>query len=604
MNSSNYQAVTRKAVNHELFLLGYANLPVTGAGHSLLSILTVLAAHETVPNATLAWWLTYMLTIAVLYGFEYWNFSDYSRSDSSNEDELQRWRTHRQSIQLFSALGWGGLGFLLVPGAEVHNILIMSAFTGMVGYSAAGNTANDARGFAISAVASTGMLVSQLTSTFGREATVLSTMTILYSIVLTLVVKNTSAAMRETIRLRMANQELASENARQAALAEKANRDKSEFLAAASHDLRQPVHALLLLIEAYRQGDAQAAIHPLILQITAAGQSINGLFNALMELSRLESGTEMPNWGTVRVTSAVRSALDSVRPQADKRRLTVRAYVSKALAYVNVRTDRVLLERIVVNLLSNAIRYTNQGGVLIVLRKAHQDDGLWLEVWDTGVGISTPNLARIFDPYVQIGNRERDHSKGLGLGLSIVRHATELLGIRISVVSRPGKGSRFRLYFAPALMLEEALPSVPAALSETIGQPQAILTGRRILLIEDNPMVIQAMQALLGGWQMDLRCDTGADDTVLSMKDPHWSPECIISDFRLPGPKTGIELLDALLEQYPDAVGILQTGELAKEVHAQAEDAGYLVLSKPVSAQTLASTLCAVLERRTVERLA
>jgi len=600
---SAHHVATRHAVNHELFLLGYKNLPVTGVGHSLLSILTVWAAAGTVGNTTLTWWLGYMLTIGALYGFEHWNFRAYARGDISGPHELQRWRMHRQTLQFFSAAGWGGLGFLLVPGAEMHNIVIMTAFTGMVGYSAASNTANDVRGFAVSALASSGILVSQLATAFGREAAALSIMTILYSAVLTVVVKNTSATMRETIRLRMSNQALAAENARQAALAERANRDKSEFLAAASHDLRQPVHALLLLIEAYRQGDPKAASHPLVRQIAAAGQSINGLFSALMELSRLESGTEKPSPVPIKLRAAMQAAIDNIRPQGDQKKLVLRTFVSKALAQTTVYTDKVLLERILGNLLSNAIRYTSHGGVLLALRKAHGSDGLWLEVWDTGMGIAQVDQKRIFDPYVQIGNRERDRSKGLGLGLAIVRHAAELLGMGVSLYSRVGHGSRFRLYIPPSLIQEETEASMPAALSDFVRQPGAVLAGRRILLIDDDPMVLQAMQALLGEWQMDLRCNGGADDSVLVQCDPDWTPECIVSDFRLPGPHNGIALLDALLERYPNAVGILQTGEMARDVYTQAEEAGYLVLSKPVPPQTLASTLSAVLERRSVERL-
>jgi CheY-like chemotaxis protein len=282
----------------------------------------------------------------------------------------------------------------------------------------------------------------------------------------------------------------------------------------------------------------------------------------------------------------------------------MRIFVSRNLTQTTICTDKVLLERILGNLLSNAIRYTSCGGVLVSLRKAHGSDNLWLEVWDTGLGIAQEDQARIFDPYFQISNRERDRSKGLGLGLAIVRHATELLGLEVALVSRSGHGSRFRLDMPVSLVQQDAMASMPATLSESLPRPNAILNNRRILVIDDDLMVLQAMQALLGEWKMDLRCDSGTDDRALLQRDPCWTPECIISDFRLPGPYNGIQLLDALLECYPDAVGILQTGELGKDVHALAEEAGYLVLSKPVSAHRLASTLSAVLERRSMERLA
>lgn len=154
-----------------------------------------------------------------------------------------------------------------------------------------------------------------------------------------------------------------------------------------------------------------------------------------------------------------------------------------------------------------------------------------------------------------------------------------------------------------ALVRQDAMATIPAAVSEERPEPDAILRNRRILVIDDDPMVLKAMQALLVGWNMDLRCDSGLSDSVLFERDPLWIPECIISDFRLPGPYNGIQLLDALLDHYPDAVGILLTGELGKDVHTQAAAAGYLMLSKPVPASTLASTLGAVLERRSKERL-
>lgn len=587
----------------ELFLLMHRNLVSNAIGQSVLSGLVFWAALGVTPTKTLLIWLAYMYVIAGLYIWQYFEYRDVAQKAVQQTGNLGHWKLYRNLVQWFSAMGWGSIGFLMVPDATIHNVLLMTVLTGVMGQAAMSNASNDMVGNAISLTSAVFLGSVNLPTAFGTSTAQITTMLIFYNAVLLVNMRNAHNAMRTSVRLRLANAALARTNADSAARAEKANREKSEFLAAASHDLRQPVHALLLLIEAYRQSDSEVASHPLVRQIAAAGQSINGLFNALMELSRLESGTEKPNSINLNLTSVIQLAVDNARPQGELKRLSIRLFVSRDLLKTTICTDKVLLERILGNLLSNAIRYTPSGGVLVSLRGAHASDDLWLEVWDTGTGIAKENQARIFDPYVQVGNRERDRSKGLGLGLAIVRHATELLGMKLTLTSRIGQGSRFRLHIPFSLVQQDAMASIPATLSEFLPCTDAVLHSRRILVIDDDPMVLKAMQALLRGWQMDLRCDSGGNDSLLLQRDPLWSPECIISDFRLPGPFNGIQLLDALLDQYPDAVGILQTGEVGKDVHAQAAAAGYLVLSKPVAASTLASTLGAVLERRSMERV-
>ncbi|TXT37111.1 MAG: vsrB, partial [Comamonadaceae bacterium] len=267
-------------------------------------------------------------------------------------------------------------------------------------------------------------------------------------------------------------------------------------------------------------------------------------------------------------------------------------------------TDPVLFKRIVGNLLSNALRYTAHGGVLLSLRRAHGGAGVWVEVWDTGMGISEADQMRIFDPYVQLSNRERDRSKGLGLGLAIVKHACELLGVGLSLRSVPGRGTRFRIELPASMQLKRDGLGNAAALQtsgKAVVQMDGKLAGRRVLLIDDDPMVRVAMQALLGSWGVELRCANTGDADALLVCGTDWMPECVLCDFRLPGTLDGIAMLDLVQERYPHAVGILQTGELAQSVQARAEEAGYMVLFKPVDALVLATTLSTVLEMRNVE---
>lgn len=586
-----------------MFLLGYRNLKVHVVGHVGLSLLVAAGTWFDAPHALVLGWLAWMLSLALVFVYGIRVFHHKVRVPGIHAQDLRLWRKTSLWMATLPGIGWGSIGLLLVPGAQVNNLMVMTSFAGAFAYSAVGN-AHDPRGFLVSVTLATAVLVSQLSAAFGEQVWVAAGMTMLYFSVMTWVARNAHLTLMESIKLRLANEILARNNAGNATRAEQANRDKSEFLAAASHDLRQPVHALLLLIEAYRQQVPAAANHPLILNIAAAGQSIGVLFNALMELSRLESGMEKPVLTRFDVSDEVLLLASRLRPVSHRKSLPLRSFVSGAVGSTILRTDKLLFERIVGNLLSNAVRYTSEGGVLLSLRRAHGGEGLWLEVWDTGLGIAAADQARIFDPYVQVANRERDRSQGLGLGLAIVRHASALLGIGVSLRSRLGRGSCFRLHL-PASMLSNAPVAGAGKLvahGSSVVRPALWLKGRRVLLVDDDVMIQHAMQALLGSWGLDLRCVGLGDKSVLEVCAPDWMPDCVLCDFRLPGPMDGIVMLDFLQDRFPDMVGIVQTGELAQTVQECAEAAGYMVLFKPVDAQILASTLAAVLDRRTLER--
>ncbi|TXT39569.1 MAG: vsrB [Comamonadaceae bacterium] len=588
------------AVERELFTLGYRNLPVHLVGHTGLSLLVAAGTSFAAPQSRVASWLTFMLGMTVVFGLGVWGFRQRANLPGINITVLRQWKAAHLWMVTLTGLGWGSIGFLFVPGAQVNNLMVMTSFAGALAYSAVSN-AHDLRGFIVSVTLASIVLWSQIPAAFGDQSLVVIGMCLLYLSVMAWVAYNAHLTLIESIQLRLANELLARKNAENATRAEQANRDKSEFLAAASHDLRQPVHALLLLIEAYRQQVPTAANHPLILNIATAGQSIGTLFNALMELSRLESGMEQPVKASFELSESINRVLARSRPEAERKNLPLRSHVSVHAKRLMLLTDKLLLERMLGNLLSNAVRYTMSGAVLLTLRPSHGVAGYWLEVWDTGLGIAEGDQARIFDPYVQVANRERDRTKGLGLGLAIVRHASELLGIGLTLRSQLGRGSCFRLH-------------LPADLCTHVPEPQAIqkasrllpdslhianqLYGRRILLVDDDPMIQRAMQALLGSWGIDLRSATTGDASAVQVCGTDWQPECVLCDFRLPGAMDGIEMLDYLQDCYPQAVGILQTGELVQMVQARAEEAGYMVMFKPVDASVLAATLCSVLNRK------
>jgi signal transduction histidine kinase/CheY-like chemotaxis protein len=611
MNLFSLFSIDEPLVEHELFVLSFRNLGVHIVGQILLSSVVAMDSWTNCDHDKVLAWAAWIIFSTVVLVSGLLVFYPHAKAPADGKI-LLRWRLSHALMLSIIGIGWGGTGFLLVPQAHDQNLMVMIAFSGVFAYSAATNAPQDPFAFGVSAVIGTVLLMSQIPAAFGTHATSILGMCILYFFSLIFANRNARNTLLTSIKLRLINETLARENAKNAARAEQANRDKSDFLAAASHDLRQPVHALLLLIEAYRQQVPAANEHPLMQHIAEAGQSIRDLFNALMELSRLDSGTEQVSLSSVDLHGMLHRLQSRVQPEAQRKGLTVRRFESTTLKQRSILTDGLLLERILGNLLSNAVRYTEAGGILVSLRPAHstkhpktstnapQDGGLWLEVWDTGIGIAASEHARIFDPYVQIGNSERDRSKGLGLGLAIVRHAAVLLGLELSVLSRQGKGSCFRLYLPPQLYEPGELRSANSS-SRALPIAGSRLSGRRILLVEDDPMALHAMQSLLAGWRIDLRCASRGDTSVLNVCSSDWVPECVLCDFRLPGPLDGIAVLSLLLEKYPEAIGILQTGELAKHVMARAEEAGYMVLFKPVDPTILGSTLNTIFDRHLVK---
>lgn len=592
-------------VERELFLLGYRNLRVHIVGHVSLTLLVTAGAWVAAPHVLVLSWMTWMLVLAFAFGLGLRVFRRHAVMDKLDAQDLARWKKVHLFVVTLPGLGWGSIGFLFVPGAQINNLMVMTAFAGALAYSAVSN-AHDLRGFVVSVSLASLLLLSQIPRIFGEFAWAASGMCLLYFSVMSWVARNAHLTLIASIELRLANERLALQNAEIAQRAEKANRDKSEFLAAASHDLRQPVHALLLLVEAYRQQVPSSVSHPLMQQIVLAGQSINSLFSALMELSRLESGGETVQLGDVKLLPWLQLVLERVRPEAQAAGLGLRSFVAATVSNSAAHTDQVLLGRLISNLLCNAIRYTPRGSVLLAMRRAHAHAGLWIEVWDTGIGISEADHARIFDPYVQIGNRERDRSKGLGLGLAIVWQICNLLGLSVSVRSIAHRGTRFRVTLpANSVVIkgrcEESGPLGPTTTVQDV-QPMSWLAGRRVLLIEDDALVTSAMRALLTGWGLDVRSANRGDMTIFDACAPDWEPECVLSDFRLPGPMNGIAVLEAMQQRYTNVVGVLLTGEMVQTVQQSAEDAGFLLLSKPVDAVALQSVLGTLLERRSEKR--
>lgn len=364
-------------------------------------------------------------------------------------------------------------------------------------------------------------------------------------------------------------------------VAESANLAKSKFLAAASHDLRQPIHAQGLFLEVLARSELTTNQREVLASACAASEASAEMLNTLLDFSRIEAGVVEPQVRPFHLQTLLNKIENELAPQADAKGLIYRSRET----FAAVQSDPALVEMILRNLVLNAIRYTEHGGVLVACRT--RADVVLLEVWDTGIGIERSQQQEIFREFHQLGNAERDRRKGLGLGLAIVDGLARALGHGLSMSSTPQRGSVFRL----------ALPITRVAVAsdefETV-HSAAIVLDLRVLVIDDDEAVRAGMLQLLREWG----CACEAAETIeeaLALARVH-PPELIISDYRLREQRTGAEAIAALRAEFgAELPALLITGDTAPERLREALASGVPLLHKPVSPTQLYRRLVSIL---------
>jgi len=359
-----------------------------------------------------------------------------------------------------------------------------------------------------------------------------------------------------------------------------AGQQKSRFFAAASHDLRQPMHALSLYSDTLKLRAPGGAIGEIAGHIDKAVASLSALMDSLLDISRLDAGVVLPDLRSVSVRALLESIEVGYRPVAREKGLEFRVEAADGL----VSTDPVLLERLVRNLVDNAFKYTAVGGV--TLRAELAGPTVRIAVRDSGPGIPAAERERIFEEFYQIGNPERDRSRGLGLGLAIVRRLAQLLRLQITVESEPKCGSTF-IVTMPLAAEQPALRHAPAAARG--------LAGTQVLVIDDEPEVRTGMQMVLE--QLGCRvatCSGYAEAERLLDRQP-LDVQLIIADFRLRQNESGIDTVRRLRTRLGNVPALLLSGDTAPERLREAQSSGLRLLHKPLSAARLTKSMLAAL---------
>jgi signal transduction histidine kinase/CheY-like chemotaxis protein len=366
-----------------------------------------------------------------------------------------------------------------------------------------------------------------------------------------------------------------------------ANTYKSHFLASASHDLRQPLHALNLFV-AQLQGEADPAERDrLVGRIDAAVGSMNELFEALLDMTKLEAGILKTNPGEFPVARLLERIETTFGDAARKKGLSLRVVGSDAW----VSSDPILLERILLNLVSNAVRYTERGGVLVGCRRRGGE--LRIDVCDTGAGIPEEQRRRIFGEFYQLSAVNADRREGLGLGLAIVDRLGRLLGHPVELDSHVGRGSRFSVTVPLAAQPRVVATTAP---SLAIADPAR---GRRVMVIDDDAMVLDGMRGILQSWGCQVDTAASGDTALAALAKNGSPPDLIISDSGLADGQTGIQAIQRLRAAAGAPIpAFVITGDTAPERLREASAAGFHLLHKPVSPMALRTTLNRLLKTR------
>ena len=391
-----------------------------------------------------------------------------------------------------------------------------------------------------------------------------------------------------SLTARFENEALAEQLAQQVSLTQQSSDEKTRFLATASHDLRQPVHAIALFGAVLEKELHDHPQHDNAQRLMRAVQALGHSLDAMLDVSRLDAGDVTPACAVVPLNTVFNALSQTFAARADERGLQLRLRATPLWA----RTDPELLTRLVANLVDNALKYTPQGGVLVMARERGTE--AWIDVRDTGIGIAAEHQAQVFEEFYQIDNPGRDRARGLGMGLSIVRRLSVLLDHPVLLRSLPGRGSRFRVVLpvAPPQPVDALLAQPPPRWTDTASmllQDDAL--PRRVLLVDDEADIGVAMTALMRavGVSVTHVADGAQAHAALIEARARQQPfDALICDLRLADGADGLALARTLRHQHSRTLPtLLVTGETAPTPLQRVRDSGLPVLFKPVTADAL-----------------
>ncbi len=483
-----------------------------------------------------------------------------------------------------SGITWGVGAYLYLP-SEHHVEFFVTFLTALVGI-----TAGNMPSFAPSLIGFLVFMIPTLSGAalrlYGYEYYVLFSGLIIYMGYLILTVVRMSRVVIHAISTDIKNEILLKEVTIEKEKAQMANAEKSRFLAAASHDLRQPLNSMGLFLYALgkqlenpqhsKQDKSEVSLFN---KINHSYQALKSLFDSLLEVSRLDAGNVDVDMRPLTLTGVVSPIVDELTEQAHEKGLDIIYRSSGKL----VQADRVLFARIMRNLIGNAIKYTKKGSISIV--ETINNNRLTIAVMDTGIGIPKSELDNIFNEYEQLANTRRDRREGIGLGLSIVKKMAQLMGYKVKVTSTLGEGSSFSIEL---LLAQEKSPQISHS-KAVISRLDTITYSPKnsnILVIDDEPDILEAMSLLITAWGYRVVCAHSYQSALSALQDNE--PDLILCDYRLQDNMNGIQALLKLAAHTSKPVdSIIITGDTDPDILEHIHGNGFICIHKPIDPEQL-----------------
>jgi signal transduction histidine kinase/CheY-like chemotaxis protein len=591
--------VENEYLYREQIKLAYEQLHVASFASITGYLLLPALLWNYVPHFNIILWLSLCVVFVsiaphVLLGM-------YRRADEQSR-EKEYWSKWLVGTAFVGSCSWGSMGVLLYPPDSLVFQLVLMFAIGVGAALAAIIGASYQPVFWAKFVPN--LLPFCIFALFQDEAiyTLIGLgIPLVYGTALLLLYRNLHKHFLESLRLRLEKNHLIEQLQHKKQAAEKANAEKSRFLAAASHDLRQPLHAQMLLVDELKSHAHNEHCAQTLQKLEISMKTMNGLFSELLDISKLDACAITPNITEFPVSELFEELAMDFSHMAKSNHLQFRIHSSE----LKIRSDRNLLSRVLRNLVSNAIRYTDKGGILIGCRR--RKSNVLIQVWDTGAGIPATEKEHIFHEFYQLHNPERDRNKGLGLGLAIVSKLADLLDHKIHIHSQVKKGSVFSVEVPVAIGMTTGMTTemttetiAAAALIKPIESQNRNISGLNVLLVDDNELILTTMRDLFIKWGCNVFAASSLDTALNHVGSLINRLDLIVADFRLRNNTTGIQVIDKLeLVLNRKIPSIIVTGDTSPQILQTILHSGRYVLHKPVAPQKLRQYVNEVLSRET-----
>jgi two-component system, sensor histidine kinase len=554
--------------------------PVLILSQVLLEPLFVALFWDQADHQSLLLWLLCIYTLHTIDMILWWRFA----TQINNASDCRAWSHRFNFSTTLTALCWGSIALLFFPPDLAYQALMICIILGLVAGSVSLNSVYPPALY-IYALGVTLPMLFRLIVSGDQPHLILALMLLLFLIGSISAGRELNKTFWKSLWQRYENDQLIEQLTDQTTIAESASKNKSRFLASASHDLRQPLQALVLFSDALGNLAKDNETHNLAVQIGKSVSALVDMFDELLDISKFDAGVIQANKQHFKLKTLFDRLESNYLPLARAKGLTLTLPNTGLICY----SDPNLLERILRNLISNAIRYTDMGNVSVNCTESQNT--LIFSVTDTGIGIRADSLPHIFEEYYQVENHHRDRLKGLGLGLAIVRRMEKLLDCKITVVSKPAYGSTFSF----------SLPSGTESQLHSDPPPRPLrnnLNGITVALIDDNRDIREIATTLMKQWGCTVFEGELPQDVLQEMSNSGLQPDILICDHRLPQGQTSIDAIKLLRTLWTHNIpALVLTGDTATQTLLEIKESGAVLLHKPIAPARLRSIMYFLLHK-------